>query len=198
MMAIPDAAHAVSIGIGPIGGMNFGDAVVKNHDKTDMRNGLALGGRAELGVTSPYSLMIEGVYVQKGARFDVSAAPFGSIRATGDLDYLEIPLLLKAKFGAIGAHAYAFAGPSLGINLNAKGEFGSLSDTFKDDAETVVFSGDIGIGAGFRIAQYVFLTSDVRYQYAFTDALKKSVGDIDSWKSRDIRAMVGLLIHIAE
>ena len=191
-------ASALSLGIGALGGINLGDAAVDGHDETTMRTGLALGGRVELGVTSPYSLLIEPQYVQKGARFDVSAGPFGNIKARGDLDYLEIPVLLKAKFGATKAHAYAIVGPSMGINLAAEGSFGSFSDTFKDEAETLTFAGDVGLGAGFQIAPFVYLTGDARYSLGFTDALDKQVGDVDSWKARDIRFLAGVLFHLTE
>lgn len=192
------ASHALSIGAGPIGGVNLGNAAVEDHDDTDARTGLAVGGRVEFGVTSPYSLLLEAMYVQKGARFEVSAGPFGDIDAEGDLDYLEIPLLVKAKFGSSSGHAYAFAGPSLGINLNSEGRFGSFSDTFKDESAGMVFSGDIGLGAAFRMAKYVWLTGDARYSHAFSDALESPVGDIDEWKSRDIRILAGVLIHLTE
>ena len=198
LFAAPMGARALSLGIGPIGGVNLGDAAVDGHENTEMRTGLALGGRVEVGVTNPYSLLIEPQYVQKGARFDVSAAPFGSIKAKGDLDYLEIPVLLKAKFGAMKAHGYAIVGPSMGINLKAKGSFGTFSDTFKSEAETLTFAGDLGLGAGFQIQKFVYLTGDARYSLGFTDALNKQVGDVDSWKARDIRFLAGVLIHITE
>ncbi|MDB5050719.1 MAG: hypothetical protein JWO30_3790 [Fibrobacteres bacterium] len=189
----PVTVSALSFGVGPIGGMNFGNADVSNHSKTDGRQGLALGIRSEFGVTSPYSLLVEGMYVQKGARFDVLG-----VTTRGDFDYVEIPVLLKAKFGAMKAHAYVFAGPSMGINTNAKGSFGSASSTFKDESESLVFSGDIGGGGAFQVTQYVYLTGDVRYSYGFTNALSDNVGDIDEWKSRDIRAMLGLLFHLTQ
>lgn len=192
------AAHALSMGAGPLGGINLGNAAVEDHDDTDGRTGLAVGGRVEFGVTSPYSLLVEAMYVQKGARFQVSAGPFGNIKAEGDLDYLEIPLLAKAKFGATAAHAYVFAGPSLGFNLNSEGRFGSFSDTFKDESASMVFSGDIGAGAAFQMSKYVWLTGDARYSHAFSDALESPVGDIDEWKSRDIRILAGVLIHLTE
>jgi len=193
----PPAASAISIGVGPIGGWNLGNADVSNHSNTTNRNGLALGAVGELGVTSPFSLMLEPMYVQKGARFNVSAGPFGAVSTRGDLDYVEIPLLVKAKFGALAAHAYVFLGPSLGINVNSKGSFGSFSDTFKDQTNSTTFSGDAGVGGAVRMVDYVYLFGDARYSYGFTNALKSSVGDIDSWKSRDIRLMLGLLVHIA-
>lgn len=196
LLSAPAAVHALSFGIGPIGGVEFANAMVDDHDKTDGRTGLALGARAEFGVTRPYSLLVEPMYVQKGARFDVLGGT-----AKGDLDYLEIPLLLKAKFGALKAHAYGIVGPSFGVNLNAEGRydtFATFSGDFKDRAANWVLSGDIGAGAGFQLQRYVYLTGDVRYSYGFTDALDKPVGDIDSWHSSDIRLVAGLLIHLTE
>jgi len=40
--------------------------------------------------------------------------------------------------------------------------------------------------------------ADVRYSHGFTNALDKSVGDIGSWYSRDIRLMAGVLFHLTE
>jgi hypothetical protein len=195
LLAAPTARAALSFGAGPIIGAEFGNASIENHDNADGRTGLAVGLRTEFGVTRPYSLLIEPAYVQKGARFDT----FGGIaKAKGDLDYLEIPVLLKAKFGALKAHAYGILGPSFGINLNAKGTLGNFSDTFKDQAANLEIAGDVGAGAGFQVSKFLYFTADARYSHGFTNALDKDVGDISSWKSRDIRVLAGLLIHLTE
>ena len=183
------------MGAGPIGGLNLGNAEVEDYDDTEKRIGLAAGLRLELGVTTPYSLLIEPTYVQRGARFQGDGI-FGDVDIEGDLDYIEVPLLLKAKFGAIKSHAYVFAGPSLGFNLSADGEFGSVD---VDDIEpAMTISGDVGVGGGFQVAQYVFLNADARYTHGFNNALDDDVGDIESWAARDIRFMLGLLFHITE
>jgi hypothetical protein len=146
-------------------------------------------------VTNPFSLLVEPTYVQKGASFGA----FGNITsAEGDLDYLEVPVLVKAKFGALKAHAFAFAGPSFGFNLKTKGSLGDFTSDFKDQAASLAISGDIGAGAGFQLQRYLYLTADVRYSHGFTNALDKSVGDIDSWYARDIRLVGGLLFHLTE
>lgn len=195
LLTAPAAVHALSFGAGPIAGAEFANASVEHHSKTDGRTGLAIGLRTEFGVTSPYSLLLEPTYVQKGASFGA----FGNITsAEGDLDYLEVPVLIKAKFGALKAHAYAFAGPSFGFNMKAKGSLGDFSSDFKDQAASLAISGDIGGGAGFQVRQYVYLTADVRYSHGFTNALDKSVGDIGSWYSRDIRLVAGVLIHLTQ
>ncbi|MEO7425348.1 MAG: porin family protein [Fibrobacteria bacterium] len=190
---LPVRVSALSFGIGPIGGMNFANADVEDHSKTDGRQGLALGAQAEFGVTSPFSVVVEPMYVQKGAEFEVIG-----VTTKGEFDYVEIPLLLKAKFGAMKAHAFVFAGPSLDINVSTKGAFGSISGDFEDESESVVYSGQVGGGAAFQILPYVYLSGDVRYSMGFSDALDNSVGDIDSWKSRDIRVMLGFLFHLSQ
>jgi hypothetical protein len=198
LMLLPGRPAALSIGAGPLGGVNLGNAYIDGHADSEMRTGLSLGARAELGVTSPWSLLVEGVYVQKGARFDYDAGPLGNINASGELDYFEIPVLAKAKLGSMAGHAYLFAGPALGINLEANGRIGSFSDTFKDQAASVVWSGQVGGGGAFRLQRYLYLTADGRYARDFSDALEDDVGDIESWHSWDIRLQAGLLIHLAE
>jgi hypothetical protein len=189
----PLTASALSLGVGPKGGMNFGNADVDNHEDTEGRQGLAIGGQVEFGVTSPWSLQVEPMYVQKGARFDVLG-----VTTRGNFDYFEIPVLLKAKLGAPIAHAYVFAGPSFGINLLTEGKVMDATGNFEDEAAPLVFSGDVGVGGEFQLVQYVFLTADIRYSHAFTSALDKSVGDIDDWKSRDVRAMAGVMFHLTK
>lgn len=196
LLAVPAAVHALSFGAGPIIGAEFANADVEDHSNTDGRTGLAVGLRTEFGVTSPYSLLLEPTYVQKGASFD-----FAGGTAKGELDYLEVPVLLKAKFGAMKAHGYAFAGPSFGFKMNAEGKYSGIVD-FSDDldkqATSLVVSGDIGVGAGFQLAQYVYLNADVRYSHGFMDALDEKVADIDSWKSRDIRLLGCVLFHLTQ
>ena len=194
LLYAPGAVAALSFGAGPIVGAEFANASIKNHDNTTGRTGLAVGLRTEFGVTKPYSLLVEPQYVQKGAGLDY----FGIASAKGDLDYLEVPVLVKAKFGALKAHVYAFAGPSFGFNLNAKGSLGDFSGDFKDQAASLAISGDIGAGGAFQLQKYIYLNADVRYSHGFTNALDKSVGDIGSWYSRDIRLMGGLLFHLTE
>ena len=191
LLALPAAAHALSFGAGPVIGAEFGNADVEDHSDTEGRTGLAVGLRTEFGVTNPYSLLIEPTYVQKGAEFETLG-----ITTKGELDYLEIPVLLKAKFGAMKAHGYAFAGPSFGIKVNADGEIGNFTGNFDDETSAFVLSGDIGVGAGFQVQKFVYLNADVRYSHAFMDALDEKVGDIDSWKSRDIRLLGCVLIHL--
>jgi len=190
------AAAAIPLGLGAVGGVNIGNADIEGHSETDPRIGMAMGLRLEFGVSSPFSLLVEPTYVQKGADFSYDAGLLGEADASGELDYVEIPLLLKAKFGAMKTHLFLFAGPSIGINVAAKGNIESLSDTFEEEVAPVVYSGDVGVGIAFQVQQYVYLSAEGRYSHAFSDALDESVGDIDSWKSRDFRLMAGVMVEL--
>jgi hypothetical protein len=196
LLAVPASVRALSFGAGPVIGAEFSNAEVEDHSNTDGRTGLAVGLRTEFGVTSPYSLLVEPMYVQKGASFD-----FAGGKANGDLDYLEVPVLVKAKFGAMKTHGYAFAGPSFGFKMNAEGKYSGILDfsgDFDEQTAGMVISGDIGVGAGFQLQKFVYLNADVRYSHGFMDALDEQVADIDSWKSRDIRLLACVLIHLTQ
>lgn len=199
LLAAPAAVRALPFGMGPVLGAESADADIDGHGETDGRFGLALGLRAEFGVKDPWSLLIEPQYVQKGSRFDA----FG-LEAKGELDYLEIPVLAKFEIWEIRnmwTHFYAFAGPSLGINLKAEGRLVNFTDfaaDFEKQTAKLSFSGDIGLGVAYEMRHLVFLNADVRYSHGFTDALDKQVGDIGSWYSRDVRLLLGLIFQFSE
>jgi hypothetical protein len=189
LAAVASPALSMSFGLGPKAGLNLGSAEVDDAD--DM--GLGLGLQAEFGVTRPYSLVLEPQYLQKGARFEALG-----LQAEGDVDYLEVPVLAKAKLGRLGGHAYLFAGPAIGILLDVEGRYAGFSNDFEDEASRVTFSGEIGAGGAFQVRKHVYLSADVRYSHGFSDALDSSIGGIDSWHSRDVRILFGALIHLTE
>ena len=109
---VTNSFSAISFGGGAKGGINLGSADIEGHFKNEYRTGLAMGLLGEFGMTTPLSLLIEPSYVQKGAKFNYNAGILGEVKASGELDYIEIPVLLKAKFGSMKTHAFIFAGPS--------------------------------------------------------------------------------------
>lgn len=192
--ALAKPVAAMSLGIGPKAGVNFAGADVDGVDNEDRRTGAVLGVVAEFGVTSPYSLVIEPSYLQRGADFEILGA-----EARGELDYFEIPVLAKAKFGNLrGVHAYLFLGPSLGLKMDSEGSILGFADPFEEEVATFTVSGQIGAGLAVRLSEYLYLASDLRYSHGFTNALEDDIGTIDSWYSRDIQASASLLFHLTE
>lgn len=75
------------------------------------------------------------------------------------------------------------------MKLNSGGE----TEDVKDETKSNEYSLDFGGGVAFRIATDVYLTADVRYSLGLTDIIKSNES---SWKSRDIRLLVGLLFNL--
>lgn len=133
-------------------------------ESPDMRMGLAAGmfvGIPLGGIT----LQPELLYVQKGATMEESALGY-TAKGTMAVDYIEIPVLLKAGFGTGPAKPCIFVGPVLSILMSAKAkaEFSGpgLSESEEEDIKDYVKSTDIGLafGAGVDIGK---LTIDARY-----------------------------------
>lgn len=191
-------ASALDFGVGPLFGYNLANASVEEPEgmslETEMNNGFAFGARAEFGVTSPYSLLLEPQYLQRGASEKFTAL---GITTEGDvrLNYLEVPILAKAKFGSMKAHAYAFAGPSLGFFLNGEAESGGETNDV-EDIKSFNFSADIGVGGTYQVQEYTYLNADVRYSHGFTSASDDP--DEGDWMNRDIRLQLCVLFHLTK
>jgi opacity protein-like surface antigen len=191
-------ASALDFGVGPLFGVNLANASIDEPQgtslKTEMNTGFAFGARAEFGVTSPYSLLLEPQYLQRGASEKFSGLGV-SAQADVRLNYLELPILAKAKFGSMKAHAYAFAGPSLGLFLNGEAESGGGTNDVKN-ISSFNFSADIGAGGTYQAQEYVYVNADVRYSHGFTSASDTS--DDNDWLNRDIRIQLCVLFHLTK
>jgi hypothetical protein len=191
-------ASALSIGVGPLIGANLGNASVEaggEDVKTEMLTRMAFGARAEFGVTTPFSVLLEPMYLQRGATTKIDLGAFGTAKADSKLNYLELPVLAKAKFGAMKAHGYVFAGPSLGIFLNGEVESGGETEKIDSGVTTINFAGEVGVGGSYQVQEFIYLNADVRYSMGFNDANDESD---TKWKSRDIRLMACVLFHLTK
>lgn len=134
---------------------------------------LGVGFNFPLG-TGPVSLQPELNFVQKGWRSEE-----GTATAKTTLNYIEIPILLKASFGDV-TKFYLNAGPSIAFGLGGKIKVKDRSDEETIDVKfgdgngnTPAFyiekSTDIGLqfGAGLLISEKVML--DFRYGLGLTN-----------------------------
>ena len=122
----------------------------------------------------------KGFSLAQGADLDLFGAPLAlGVRANTRFNYLETPLLMKAKFGSEQVKAFVMAGPALGYALNGRIRTQStgllefqLSDNSIDlDAinyERFEFSGVVG--AGLQIdAGFGNIIIDGRFQQGITE-----------------------------
>lgn len=122
----------------------------------------------------------KGFSLAQGTDIDLFGAslPVG-VRANTQFNYLEAPLLMKAKFGSEQVKAFVMAGPALGYAMNGRVRTQSsgilefqLSDNKIDlDAinyERFEFSGVVGAGVQID-AGFGNITLDGRFQQGITE-----------------------------
>jgi hypothetical protein len=118
------------------------------------------------------------MFVGRGA--DIEALPgVGEVAALGpgshartELDYIELPLLLKYSLPTEGVRPYLIAGPSLGIRLDATGvtKFGTAPEEREsiEDLETTDWSLMAGAGLGANVGSACVFAEAV-YALGLTD-----------------------------
>ncbi len=202
---------SAQIAIGPKAGINL--ATIGGDDAPDDVKsivGFQFGAAAEISVNEMISVQPELLYFQKGAKAEGSEEIYGTTieyTSTQMLNYFEIPLLLKLKFGAEdGPRFFATVGPSFGFGLGGKWETETTvnGETEKDDGD-IDFEDDkikkldlgasIGAGAEFAAGPGNFFV-DVRYLLGLTTT---DDSDFDQdVKHRGIGISVGYLIPIVQ
>lgn len=178
-------------GYGPLGGVNFSGADLGGPDDRGIL-GWALGGRVEMDVNRTLSLATDPMFIRSGAEFDPEDESF---EARGQFYTVEVPLLLKARTTVANVGLYAFAGPSTSLVWGASGQLDDGRTIEPSDTNWGGVNGDIGFGSSFTVAPRIDITADARYSHAFTDLLEGGVGEVESWRPRDMRLMLGVLLH---
>ena len=133
-----------------------------------------VGGVVGIFELTPWlSFQVEGLWSGKGGEGTVpfNVVMSGSVSGTLSLDYLEIPLLLRATPMTSGRwRPYFYGGPGFAANLSASADAqindNPLSPTLLEQIEQVVTDGDLllyaGLGLGVALGRPV-LENDARY-----------------------------------
>lgn len=122
------------------------------------RSGLAAGAFYRLGF-GPASLQAELMYVQKGGGVEGTDPDFGTGELTLELDYVEIPVLLRLAIPAgMLLRPYVYGGPAVAFEVGCQARItfdglsisGDCDDDF--DRRTVdvgmMFGGGVGLPVG--------------------------------------------------
>ena len=130
--------------------------------------GFLFGGVFEINISDLISIQPELLYLQKGIKDETSfndpiQGPLSS-KSKITLNYIELPILLKLKFGDTqGTNFFFTAGPSFGYAANGKSlfEFETVIDgeTIEDDIEfddedefsRLELSASLGAGVSFSV-----------------------------------------------
>jgi outer membrane protein W len=129
------------------GGLNLANWLVKDDvdtysDDFKMALGLNLGVTAEFPINDMLSFETGLMFNTKGFAMKESMDFFGEtmeIKSKTTLNYIDIPLTVKATFAAGSSNIFALAGPYVGIGLSGKTKatvtYGGESETDTEDME---------------------------------------------------------------
>jgi len=163
------------------GGFSYGN--VSNRGilpgNLDARTGFALGlsfgaGRNMLGIG------FEGLYAQRGV--SSSSSPPDERR----LDYIDVPVFVRALFPSPGIAPYAYAGPQVSFELRCRAGNTACPDSGRPSTS---FAGVIGGGA--RLGARSAFTIEGRYVYGLTDLKLSTVTSSESYKTRSFLILAG-------
>ncbi len=188
------------IGVGAKAGLSISDAqadlyVDVINDSPKAFTSFLVGGFAEIPISNTFSFQPElqfirrGFTINEGTSFNVFNVdiPVGG-KATTSINYIEAPLLAKAKYGNGKTNFYGLVGPSIGYATTAKIrpkvtlliDFNlpevdlDLSDDIYNRTE---IAGVIGAGVEHNI-QTGKLFADLRYNHSFTNIINDPIVDI--------------------
>jgi hypothetical protein len=153
---------------------------------TQSRTAFAAGAFATFGLGRNFAIEPQVLYVEKGTK-----ASAGGVTATLKLNYVEVPLLLKAVFPLAGSTRVApniFAGPAIAFRTtcNIKASNGSITaEQSCSDAALPVKSTDfiLAFGGGLDVGP---IALQVRYDFGLS-----KIGDVS--QAADIKTQAWLL-----
>lgn len=198
----------IPISVGVHAGLNFSTPEINPPTyETFTRPGFCSFTSLEFGISDAGFIQIEFGYIQKIAKSN-STLLGRNISVIWKFDYIEIPILLKAKFGSSPFKTYVLAGPCIGISLKRKAELisGNQEDIFEDPNKEVLFEDQnkiidikkiteptdfviyVGIGGEYELNENIKLTGDVRYSLGMQD-VKKSI-DV-TWRNSGYQFSLG-------
>ncbi len=164
---------------------------------TENRTGFVGGAYAAFDLGPSLAIQPELLFVRKGAKLfsqgvSIGGIDLGDVETTLDVDYVEIPVLLRLSLpmaGPVGLRL--LAGPVADIKVSEKTSLGGLiSYSFNSDQ---IKNADYGIAAGGAVAiqtASVRLVGEGRYTFGLTNISDLPFGgDV---KNRSIYATAGL------
>ena len=152
----------------------------------DRRVGLVAGAFMLVPMTETFGFQVEGLYSQKGAKFEEDGFE-GSLK----LDSFDVPVLARYTIpSSTDTSFHLFAGPSLGFKLSAKSKTSFDGEDDEEDISDDVAGVDFGvvIGAGLEFGRFVV---DGRYTHGLTNLNTAEDDDGVEIKSRVFSIMAG-------
>lgn len=196
LLSLASTAGAAGLSLGLKGGVSLSRVNADLFD-TDNRSGFVGGVHGRFDLTPMIGVQPELLFVRKGAKLfstnvTIGGTTFGSVGTTLDVDYLEIPVLLRLSApntGPVGLHL--LGGPVASFKLDEKlsttGLIGVSLDS--DQVKTSDFGLALGAGATIRNGG-MNLLAEGRYTFGLSNVSDLPFGG--EVKNGSFYAMAGL------
>jgi outer membrane immunogenic protein len=192
------------VGVGVRGGINIATAELEekiNDDwETEMKDyivGGISGLMLEFGLTERYALQAELYYVQKGYKTSLTVENVKRDFTTR-LNYIELPILFKGKFGPGRFKFNAMLGPSFAYGFNGKFKTGSNEadiDFDKDNVNRWDIGALLSLGASMEAGPGdLFL--DARLGWGFSNLDDSANSDNYNWHNRGYNIGIGYIMYL--
>ncbi|TFG62562.1 MAG: PorT family protein [Gemmatimonadales bacterium] len=182
---------AQDITIGLKGGIIIADLAIDDagvSEQTGTRTAFAIGPFVEFGISDLFSVQPEVLYTQKGTKDTEDG-----IDLTFKLNYIEVPVLLKARLSSAGSTVLpsVYAGPVFAFESKCEVEGSDGGATVTVDCndeellglETKSVDFGVALGAGISIPTgSVVIVGDVRYTLGLSD-----INDTAGFEELDVK-----------
>jgi len=127
------------------GGVNYATFNDAENFNAEYKAGVLLGAYMKFNVpASPMAIQPEVLYAQYGAADEDSDVQF-------NVNYVQIPVLLKFSFDSPGAKPNVFFGPYVGFNTKAEVKNETVGFNLEDDANSTTYG--VVVGAGIDVSK---------------------------------------------
>jgi len=195
-LLFPTPARAQEIGVKA--GVNFASLTPEEDEDPDTsrRIGAIAGVWVRIPRSSRFSFQAEGLFSEKGVTFE----PVPELGVDESIDirirYLEIPLLARLDFGAVGSAARVFvvggAAPAFKLSAHGKATFEGVEQT--RDIDDDVYSADVGLVGGVGV-EFGRALIEARYTHGLRHINTDDNGDEDRIKNRVFSVMFGFRLY---
>ena len=146
------------------GGLNY--STFNNTDDAEYKPGFLVGAFVDIPIpATPVSVQPEVLYATYGTNINDSDASI-------NINYLQIPVLLKFGFPTPAASPNVFFGPYMGFNMKSEVKINDITVNAEDYVEDTDFG--VVVGAGIDITKFRVA---LRYTAGLTNVAKPSFND---------------------
>ncbi|MCG8604435.1 PorT family protein [bacterium] len=199
--AIPAEAQRNRIGF--VAGLSIAKLEIDSGN-LDTKTGLAIGGILDFVLDERFTVRVSPIFIQKGAKQTVTDdEDLGAADFTFDVNYFEVPILVKYGAYAGLVRPYVLFGPTVGFNLSSTRRVRAQSLREKTDIEAAFRIFDIGAAVGggmsFPVHDHLFFIEG-RYGFGLVNVLQdpqfsqfvRALEFGEHAKTRNIQFMAGM------